>query len=60
VIALVVGGVLLMAVGAWTVSHPDGGYRAAGGLGSSLSPATRRVAGVLLILAGFALPLLAP
>ena len=44
-----VGGLILLAVGGWTVSHPNGGYRAAGGAGSGLSPSTRRTAGVLLM-----------
>jgi hypothetical protein len=41
--------VILAAVGGWTVAHPNGGYRAAGGLGSGFSPGTRRAAGVALI-----------
>jgi hypothetical protein len=48
-VVLLVGAVILAAVGAWTVTHPNGGYRAAGGLGSSCSPGTRRAAGFLLI-----------
>ena len=44
-----VGGVVLLAVGAWTVAHPNGGYRAAGGAGSGLSPSTRRAAGLVLV-----------
>jgi hypothetical protein len=52
---LLLGGPILFAVGAWTVVHPDDGYRAAGGLGSSLSPTTRRGAGVLLTSIGFGL-----
>ena len=44
-----VGGVILLAVGGWTVTHPNGGYRAAGGAGSGLSPSTRRFAGMLLM-----------
>ena len=44
-----VGGVVLLAVGAWTVAHPNGGYRAAGGAGSGLSPSTRRAAGLVLM-----------
>ena len=43
------GMVVLGGVGLWTVSHPDGGYRAAGGVGSGLAPATRRWCGVALI-----------
>jgi hypothetical protein len=50
-----IGGAILLAVGVWTVTHPDGGYRATGGLGSSFSPATRRVLGILLIGAALAL-----
>ena len=46
---LLVGAVVLFAVGAWTVAHPNGGYRAVGGIGSSLRPATRRLAGYLLM-----------
>ncbi|HJR25704.1 MAG TPA: hypothetical protein VJ804_09535, partial [Acidimicrobiales bacterium] len=45
----VLGAIALCAVGAWTVTHPDGGYRAAGGVGSGLSPSTRRACGVALI-----------
>jgi hypothetical protein len=52
---LLVGGPALWAVGAWTVVHPDGGYRAAGGLGSSLSASARRAAGVVISSIGFGL-----
>ena len=45
----VLAGITLGAVGAWTVTHPNGGYRAAGGVGSGLSPSTRRACGVALI-----------
>ena len=45
----VLGGITLGAVGAWTVTHPNGGYRAAGGVGSGLSPSTRQACGVALI-----------
>jgi hypothetical protein len=47
---LVAGSVALALVGSWTISHPNGGYRAAGGAGSGLSPGTRRAAGVVLLL----------
>lgn len=46
---LLVGGLILVAVGAWTVTHPNGSYRAAGGVGSSFTPATRRLAGFVLL-----------
>ncbi len=52
---LLVGGPVLWAVGAWTIAHPDGGYRAAGGVGSSLRPPARRVAGYVLTSIGFGL-----
>jgi hypothetical protein len=45
----VIGGLILMAIGGWTERHPNGGYRAAGGAGSGLSPSTRRGAGIALI-----------
>ena len=48
---------MLLAVGAWTVAHPNGGYRAAGGAGSGLSSSTRRAAGVALMV--FALVVMA-
>ena len=57
---LLVGGVILAAVGVWTVTHPNGGYRAAGGLGSSFSPGTRRFAGYVLIGVAVLLVVLAP
>jgi hypothetical protein len=41
---------VLFAVGVWTVTHPNGGYRAVGGAGSSVSPATRRFAGYMFML----------
>jgi hypothetical protein len=47
--AILLGGPILILVGAWTVAHPNGGYRAAGGVGSGLSPGARRVAGIVLI-----------
>lgn len=43
------GMVVLGAVGAWTIAHPDGGYRAVGGAGSGLSPTTRRACGWALV-----------
>lgn len=46
---LLLGAVVLFAVGAWTVTHPNGGYRAVGGVGSSLRPETRRLAGYVLM-----------
>ena len=45
----VLGAIPLCAIGVWTVTHPNGGYRAAGGVGSGLSPSTRRACGVALI-----------
>ena len=48
---LLFGAVVLFAVGVWAVTHPNGGYRAAGGLGSSLRPETRRLAGYALMVA---------
>lgn len=51
------GTVILVAVGVWTVLHPDGGYRGAAGVGSGLQPSTRRAAGYGLIV--FALVVLA-
>jgi hypothetical protein len=53
------GGVVLAAIGAWTIAHPNGGYRAAGGLGSSFSPGTRRGAGVVLIVVAVAVMVVA-
>jgi hypothetical protein len=46
---LVAGSLALALVGSWTVAHPDGGYRAAGGAGSGLTPAARRAAGFVLL-----------
>ena len=45
---LLFGGIVLLAIGAWTVAHPNGGYRAVGGAGSGLSASTRRTCGWLL------------
>ena len=53
------GAVVLGAVGAWTVTHPDGGYRASGGVGSGFSPSTRRVCGVALIVVAVLIALVA-
>lgn len=55
---LLLGGPILMAVGAWTVTHPNGGYRAAGGAGSGLSAGTRRAAGFVLVAMGVTLLIL--
>ena len=44
-----VGGLILLAIGGWTVTHPNGGYRPVGGVGSSFSPSTRRGAGIALM-----------
>lgn len=43
------GMIVLGGVGVYTAKHPNGGYRAVGGVGSGFSPATRRAAGVLLV-----------
>ena len=43
---------VLLLVGAWTVTHPNGGYRAVGGAGSGFSPGTRRFLGVLVMIVG--------
>jgi hypothetical protein len=51
-IVLLLGGVVLGALGWWTALHPDGGYRAVGGAGSGLSPETRRTSGVVLLAIG--------
>ena len=49
-VVLIVGAVILAAVGVWTVTHPNGGYRASGGIGSSFTPSTRRACGYGLLL----------
>jgi len=49
--AVLLGGPVLIALGAWIVTHPNGGYRAAGGAGSGLSPSTRRAVGFVFIAA---------
>jgi hypothetical protein len=49
--AVLLGGPVLMAMGVWIVTHPNGGYRAAGGAGSGLSPSTRRTIGIVFIVA---------
>jgi hypothetical protein len=51
-VVLLIGGPILVALGAWTVTHPNGGYRAAGGAGSGVSEGTRRVAGIVFIAMG--------
>ena len=43
------GMLVIGAVGVWTIAHPDDGYRAAGGIGSGLSPGARRACGVALV-----------
>jgi hypothetical protein len=55
----VLGAVVLAAVGAWTVTHPNGGYRASGGVGSGFSPSTRRACGAALIVAAVLIALVA-
>jgi hypothetical protein len=40
-------GVLLMSAGGWAAIHPNGGYRAVGGVGSGFAPSTRRFWGVI-------------
>ena len=45
----VIGTMVLGTVGVYTATHPNGGYRAVGGVGSGLSPSTRRAAGIALI-----------
>jgi hypothetical protein len=52
VLGLFVLGVALTLIGAWTVTHPNGGYRAVGGVGSSFSPSTRRVVGAVYAVLG--------
>jgi hypothetical protein len=47
-------GVMLLAIGGWTIAHPNGGYRAAGGIGSGLAPSTRRSLGVVAAVVGAA------
>jgi hypothetical protein len=47
---VLVGAPILFAIGVWTVTHPNGGYRAAGGAGSGVSPATRRAAGYVFMI----------
>jgi hypothetical protein len=49
---VLLGGPVLIALGIWTVTHSNGGYRAAGGAGSGVSPATRRAAGMIFIATG--------
>ena len=44
-------GVLIIAIGVWTVVHPET-ERDVGGSGSSFSPGTRRVAGYVLVAIG--------
>lgn len=51
-VVLLLSGAFLAALGWWTVRHPNGGYRAVGGAGSSLSPGTRRAGGFLFIAVG--------
>ena len=48
----IVLGVMLLGAGGWAVVHPNGGYRAVGGLGSGYTPSTRRVWGVALAVLG--------
>lgn len=43
------GVIVLGGVGVYTAMHPNGGYRAVGGVGSGFSPSTRRAAGVALV-----------
>ncbi len=54
----VLGGAVLVLVGGWTVTHPNGGYRAAGGAGSGIEEGTRRVAGYATGAVGVALSLI--
>jgi hypothetical protein len=51
-VVLILGGTTLIALGLWTVRHPNGGYRAAGGAGSGVSAGTRRFAGFTFIAMG--------
>jgi hypothetical protein len=46
---VLIGAPILFAIGVWTVTHPNGGYRAVGGAGSGVSPATRRAAGYIFM-----------
>ena len=45
-------GPILLLVGGWAVTHPNGGYRAVGGVGSSLAPRTRAFFGVVFMVVG--------
>lgn len=45
-------GPILLLVGAWAVTHPNGGYRAVGGVGSSLAPRTRVFFGAVFMVIG--------
>ena len=55
----VVGAVVFLLIGTWTVTHPSGGYRAVGGAGSGFDPSTRRAAGVALLVLALVLLLAA-
>ena len=44
------GVIVLGGVGVHTAAHPNGGYRAVGGVGSGFSPGTRRAAGAALVI----------
>ena len=56
-VTFLLGGLILLAVGGWTVLHPNGGYRAAGGAGSGLDPGTRQIAGYAIGAIGTSLTL---
>lgn len=51
VVVLLLGPILFI-IGAWTVTHPNGGYRAVGGAGSALSSRVRQFYGGVFILLG--------
>ncbi len=51
---LFLAGPLVVGIGIYAIRHPNGGYRPAGGLGSSLTPSARRVAGGMLVLGALA------
>jgi hypothetical protein len=53
-IVLILGPILFL-VGAWAATHPNGGYRAVAGVGSSLGPGTRRFFGIVFVAIGLVL-----
>jgi hypothetical protein len=50
-------GMMLIVAGGWAAIHPNGGYRAVGGVGSGFAPSSRRFWGAVFGVLGLVIVL---